>query len=143
MDNKKEELKYIAENNNNVAEHNDSHLTGKEGEDIACRYILKKGYEIIERNYRKGRYEIDIIAEKDNTLVFFEVKRARSVRFGNPSCWVTPVKIKRITSTALGYITDYNIEKKNLRFDVISIETCQGKNMLNHIENAFSVPEEA
>ena len=117
-----------------------THLMGSKGEEMACRFLIEKGYDILEKNYRNGRFEIDIIAEIDDTLVFFEVKTAYSRMFGNPLTWVTKRKIRHIYYAALAYITAKDIKEKNLRFDVIGIESMHGEISIEHIENAFSAP---
>ncbi len=74
--------------------------TGLRGEDIAARHLTAKGYRILSRNYRGGRCELDIIAEKGDTIVFCEVKTARTDRFGPSFTWVTPGKIRHIAAGA-------------------------------------------
>ncbi len=116
--------------------------TGHQGEEVACRYLNKKGYRIIERNWRGKHYEIDIVAEYKTTIVFCEVKTARTNSFGPSISWVTPEKIKHISRAAEEYIYTHNIEGFSFRFDVIGLKVTKGKTEINHIENAFSVPEE-
>ena len=119
-----------------------SHSTGIQGEEFASRYLVKKGYRIIERNYRCEHYEIDIIAEHENTIVFCEVKTARTNRFGPSITWVTPEKIKHISRAAEEYIATHDTNGFSFRFDVIGLEVKGGKTQINHIENAFIAPED-
>ncbi len=121
---------------------NDSHTTGIQGEEVACRYLIEKGYRILDRNYRAERYEIDIVAQTGDTVVFCEVKTARSKKFGPPLTWVTPIKIKRIALAASEYINSQSIHGISFRFDVIGINVENGGNTINHIENAFAMPED-
>jgi putative endonuclease len=116
--------------------------TGLQGEEVACRYLADKGYEIIERNYRCSHLEIDIIAGHGGSIIFCEVKTARSKKFGPSISWVTPQKIKRIAKAALDYISSHDTDGYSFRFDVIGIEVNDGKISLNHIENAFAAPED-
>lgn len=119
-----------------------SHSTGIQGEEVASRYIVKKGYRILERNYRCEHYEIDIIAEHGNIIVFIEVKTARTKRFGPSIMWVTPEKIKHISRAAEEYIATHDTNGFSFRFDVIGLEVKGGKTQINHIENAFITPED-
>lgn len=117
-------------------------MTGGRGEKTAAAFLEARGYRIIERNFRGERYEIDIIAEQKNTIVFCEVKTARSRAFGPATEWVTPVKISHIAQAANEYIASHDISGRAFRFDVIGITISRGRTMIDHIENAFSAPEE-
>jgi len=114
--------------------------TGMCGEDIASRYLAAKGYRILSRNYRGGRCEIDIIAEIEGTIVFCEVKTARTDQFGSPVSWVTPGKIRHIARAARDYILSHSIVGRSFRFDVIGLEARTGGYAVTHIENAFNAP---
>lgn len=119
-------------------------ITGAVGENTACRYLERKGFTIIDRNVTCGRFEIDIVARKGNTLVFCEVKTARSRRFGTPASWVTVRKQKRIAEAASTYCAN-NPERTSghaYRFDVIGLSRLGDAYIIDHIENAFTVPEE-
>jgi len=107
---------------------------GADGEDAAAEYLLSKGYSIVSRNYQSRGGEIDCIAEApDGTLVFAEVKSAKSGRFGHPAYWVTKAKQKTIAKMAQWYLAEHRITKKVCRFDVIAI--VNGR--VEHIRNAF------
>ena len=121
---------------------NDPHSTGIQGEEAACRYLEKKGYQILDRNFRGKRYEIDIVAQNGNTIVFCEVKTARTKKFGSSITWVTPDKTKRIAHAACEYINIREINGFSFRFDVIGIDAEGGEVTINHIENAFTAPED-
>jgi len=118
----------------------DTHSTGIQGEELACRYLMEKGYQIIDRNWWSGQFEIDIIARDGDTVVFCEVKTARSRRYGSAIDWVTPRKVVRIAKTALDYIAIHDIRGCPFRFDVIGLEIKDGKRDITHIENAFDAP---
>ena len=75
-------------------------ISGKLGEDAACKYLKKQNYQILERNYRKRYGEIDIIAQKSNKLIFAEVKTRSGERYGTPSEAVTFSKQQKIIKTA-------------------------------------------
>lgn len=110
---------------------------GSGGEDLAVRYLQSKDYEIIDRNYRWARGEIDIIARVDDTLVFVEVKTARGANFGSPETWVDPRKQSQIAQVAQRYLQEKNIEQANCRFDVVAIQKQDGGWHIEHLENAF------
>lgn len=109
---------------------------GKEGEDKACQYLQDKGYQILERNYKAGKNEIDIIARHSGMVVFVEVKTRSTDLFAPPERAVNSAKQKAIIKVANSYIIQHNIEAE-ARFDIVAIVTQQGQTKINHIENAF------
>ncbi|HID96241.1 MAG TPA: YraN family protein [Candidatus Latescibacteria bacterium] len=113
---------------------------GSKGEGLAAEFLKRKGFRILERNYRTRAGEIDIIARKGDTLVFVEVKTDRSGQFGPPETWVTPAKQRQIAKMATWYINSKRIMGVDLRFDVIGISFKEGGREINHIEDAFWVP---
>lgn len=95
-------------------------LTGKKGEDIAADYLTKNGYTLLEKNWRKHHWEVDIIASKDQFLHFIEVKTRYSLRFGFPEESITKDKMKNLKNAAENY--QYRHPKwKYIQFDVIAI----------------------
>jgi len=110
---------------------------GKEGEKIALDFLEKKGYEIVETNYRFGRGEIDIIVRKDQLLVFVEVKTKKFGDFGDPINWINKRKQRQIGTIAKGYLYENNITDMDCQFDVITLNYNDGAYQINHIENAF------
>lgn len=112
--------------------------TGNAGEDLAASVLIKKGYEIIERNYHYGHGEIDIIAKFKETIVFVEVKTRKNLEFGSPELAVTKSKQKQIRRIAEAYLYEKNIADTLCRIDVIAVLFQRGENpKINHIENAF------
>lgn len=107
------------------------------GEDLACNYLKKKGYSIIERNFRKGYGEIDIIAVFKDTLVFIEVKTRTSEKFGTPFEAITPWKLKALERTGVFYKALHPKLPELLRLDAISVVLDKQNNLKNieHIEN--------
>lgn len=114
---------------------------GKESEIIAARYLKKLGYRILEKNYRTGLGEIDIIARDKKTLVFVEVKARRSYRFGNPKAAVTPQKQRKISMVALSYLKATGQERARARFDVVAVTAHAGEEepVVEIIKNAFEL----
>ena len=97
----------------------------------ACEYLEKKGYQIIERNYRSGKGEIDIVAFSEKCLCFVEVKFRKNNAYGYPEDFVTHKKLLMIQQTAEAYIIEKNWHGR-IRFDVISIT---GADPIVHIED--------
>ena len=109
---------------------------GKKGEDEAANYLLAKGFEILERNFRFKRNEVDIIARLENLLVFVEVKIRSSNLYGYPESFVSEGQVERIMETAEEYQHLINW-KGDIRFDIISVEKTGKKLAINHFEDAF------
>ncbi len=117
-----------------MADHID---TGKLGEELAVSYLAKKGYKILERNWRFKKLELDIIALFDNRLIVTEVKTRTSSYFENPKDAITLKKQKFIFDAAEAYImqTDLDVE---IRFDIVEVLIENNKTSINHIEGAFA-----
>jgi len=109
---------------------------GKRGEDEATQFLLANGYVVLDRNWRWKRFEIDIIARKDNTLVFVEVKLRKDEKFGYPEEFVSDAQQERIAEAAEEYC-DRTEWKGELRFDIISILENKFPDHLEHFEGAF------
>ncbi|MBI4991057.1 YraN family protein [Candidatus Gottesmanbacteria bacterium] len=95
--------------------------TGKIGENAACQYLQSHGFKIIERNFRKGYSEIDIVAIEGKTLVFVEVKTRIGTKFGLPEESITPWKLKSLIKSAQYYKLLHPNLPHSLRIDVITI----------------------
>ena len=111
---------------------------GKKGEDFACKFLEKNGYQIIKRNYRNRVGEIDIIAREKDDMVFVEIKTKVSKDFSNPELSVNTSKQKRIIKTALFYLMEKKIKNTGCRFDVIGITGEKSERKVNLIKNAFT-----
>lgn len=98
-------------------------LRGREAEEHAAQYLLKKGYLIVERNWRCRSGELDIIAKKNGMLVIVEVRSrsSRSMGFGTPAESMTPRKIRQVRDTAAVYLLQHGASTSNVRFDLIGI----------------------
>jgi putative endonuclease len=112
---------------------------GKKSERLAAEYLRRKGYRIIETNYRSPMGEIDIIAKEKGTLVFVEVKARRSSRFGSPKGAVTPAKQRKISMAALDYLKRFGQDDTRARFDVVAIDIKAGKTDIEVVKNAFDL----
>ncbi|MEK7616786.1 MAG: YraN family protein [Patescibacteria group bacterium] len=97
-------------------------LSGGHGENLACEYLKKEGYKILERNYRIRGGEIDIVAMDGEYLVFVEVKTRWSHEYGEPSESMTPWKIKALLKTAQFYLLKINWGDGPYRLDFVSVD---------------------
>ena len=111
---------------------------GEKGEAEACKYLKKKRYKILEKDFKCKLGEIDIIAKDGAILCFIEVKCRSSHSFGHPEEAITWEKKKRIKKAAEYYMLLHKITNVNCRYDVVAIlETKEGKRKINLIKNAF------
>lgn len=114
-----------------MAEHN---LFGRDGEDAAVEYLLRSGYAVVDRNWRSGHKEIDIVAEKDGVLLVVEVKTRGSSDYGSPEDAVSAEKMRRTQRAADAYVRYHRLDMP-VRFDIISVLGKDRK--IHHIEDAF------
>lgn len=119
-----------------MSEHN---IFGVEGEDIAAEFLKQKGYSILDRNWRSGHKELDIVAAKEEQLVFVEVKTRKGTYYGRPSDAVSPNKMRLIALAADAYVRCYRLDMP-VRFDIISIIGSGERMKVEHIEDAFRTP---
>ncbi len=110
---------------------------GKSGEQSAVGFLEAKGYRILERNWRWGRQEIDIIARDESMIVIVEVKTRISNRFSEPEESVT-VKKQRILVRAANAYVNFRQLQAEVRFDIISILNNPNGMTINHIVDAFT-----
>ncbi|MCQ2083305.1 MAG: YraN family protein [Bacteroidaceae bacterium] len=121
-----------------MAKHN---ILGKTGELLAAEYLENEGYQVLDRNWRCGHKELDIVARKGNTLVFVEVKTRGGTRFGCPEDAVDSRKIFRTVCAADAYIR-LNCLDMDVRFDIVTIVDNDGRMAVEHIADAFFPPME-
>ena len=116
---------------------------GQFGEDCAAQFLEAEGYTIVARNFRIRSAEIDIIAQRDNLIVFVEVKARSNIRHGLPSEAVNFRKQKKIIEAAGVFLQDEKFCDCACRFDVVEVYL-NGERVeeINHIENAFEVTQE-
>ena len=116
-----------------MAQHNE---LGKKGEQLAVDFLLKDGYDVIERNYIFQKAEVDIIAQKEDILAVVEVKTRSTIDFGNPQDFVKPKQIKNLVKAVDEYVTVNDLDVE-VRFDIIAIVKEKGHFKIEHLENAF------
>lgn len=117
-----------------MARHNE---LGRLGEDIAARYLIQKGYNIVARDWHIGHRDLDIIASKDGTLYVVEVKTRTSLRYGPPEEAIDNRKIRSILAALNAYIRYYHICCP-VQIDVITVVGEHEPFEINHIENAIN-----
>lgn len=109
---------------------------GKLGEKIAEDFLIKKGYQIIERRFYSRQGEIDLVATKDDTIIFIEVKMRTSNSFGEPEQSIGQRKIRRINQAIFKFLAKHPKYKDcDPILDVVSIELSQGQAQIRHYEN--------
>lgn len=116
-----------------MAQHNDF---GTLGEDIAVDFLRRKGYILLDRNWRSGHKEIDIVAMQGDTVVFVEVKARANILYGNPEDAVTRRKMHLLVLAADAYLR-CNALDNEVRFDVITVTGTVQKPYIRHYEQAF------
>lgn len=117
-----------------MAKHNQ---TGENGETLAADYLVKQGFTVTARNYRYKKAEVDLIAQRDNLLVFVEVKTRTASNFGYPEESVTTKKEQLFLLAADEYIHQSQWQN-DIRFDIIAVTiSTLGNYQIHHIEDAF------
>ena len=111
-------------------------IRGRIGEGLAAESYQKQGFIILKRNYRFGRAEVDIIAQKGNILAIVEVKWRSNTYFGDPQFFVSKKQQRSLITAANNYVNSNHLDI-NVRFDVVSIVGQQPKIDIQIIENAF------
>lgn len=116
-----------------MAQHNE---LGKKGEELAVSFLMKNGYNILERNYTYQKAEVDIIARKEGLLAVVEVKTRSTSYFGNPEDFLKPKQIQNLVKAVNEYVilNDLDLE---VRFDIVAIIKQKEGFDIEHLENAF------
>ena len=109
---------------------------GEWGEKQAAKYLSENGYNILETNWRFKKLEIDIIARKDDKIVFIEVKTRGSDEFGEPEASVTLKKQRFLVNAANHYIIEKNIDLE-ASFDIVGLMFKDNKVVVKHLPDAF------
>ena len=113
-----------------MAAHNE---LGRWGEDLAAAFLEEKGYAIVERDWKSGHHDLDIVAKDGSTLVIMEVKTRRNRLYGNPEEAIDYRKRRSLLSAINHYTKSHRIYS-NVRFDIISIVGNIGeKSEIDHI----------
>ncbi len=107
------------------------------GEELAAQWLVAQGYRILDRNYRVGHKEIDIVAQKDGVLVFCEVKARRNQNYGSPADAITPRKLSLLAFAASAYLSMTRGSWTECRIDAILVELGDAQPRITHLPNAY------
>jgi putative endonuclease len=110
---------------------------GELGERIAERWLRKRGWRVVQRRFRNGHRDIDLVVEQDGTVAFVEVKARRGAEFGGPVEAVNWRKRKELERSALVWIDRHGRETDTYRFDVVGVLLNGTDVRVCHVENAF------
>ncbi len=116
-----------------------SHALGRTSEDLACAFLKSAGWRILERNYRAGHKEIDIIATRARVIAFVEVKARAGRGYGHPLDAVTWRKQREVAQAARAWLRAQPHSGFEVRFDAISITWSGQSHAVEHVENAWRV----
>ena len=115
---------------------------GQRGEALAWNFLRKRGYKILEKNYRTRFGEIDVVAQKEGAVVFLEVKTRRNHRFGLPEEAVDWRKRQKLIRMAEAFLAARKLEEKPARFDILSVTwDGVGEPEFSLLQDAFSTDE--
>ena len=112
---------------------------GKKSEAVAVRHLKRRGYRILEKNYRTNLGEIDIIARDKDCIVFVEVKARQTGSFGSPKGAITSDKKRRISRVALQYLRSTRQASARARFDVVAVQPAGDSEVIEVVKNAFEL----
>jgi putative endonuclease len=111
---------------------------GIAGEDAVAAWYEAAGYRVVDRNWRCGEGELDLVVMRGDTLAFCEVKTRASMRFGAPVEAVTATKQRRLRMLAARWLADHDTRRRALRFDVASVTRAgDGQLTIEVLEGAF------
>lgn len=120
----------------------DKKLLGAFGEDAACRYLQRRGYRILDRNYVCRLGEIDIVARRGRYVAFVEVKLRKNADFGAAAEFVTAAKQRRVILAAERWLQQHPVDLQP-RFDVVEVYAPAGletrKPEIHHLEDAYTL----
>ena len=117
-------------------------ILGARGEKAAARYLRRRGYKILLKNFRSGKAEVDIVARQNDWLVFVEVKTRESEQFGAPSEAVDRDKQRNLSKAALDYLRMLGNPRIHFRFDIVEVIIADGSKRpddIRLIQNAFDL----
>ncbi|MGB3183647.1 MAG: YraN family protein [Cyclobacteriaceae bacterium] len=109
---------------------------GTNGERMAEKFLINKGYKLLRRNYRYKRAEIDLIMQTEDVITFIEVKTRKNKAFGNPEEFVTEMQAERIMDAAENYLAENKLDIP-FRFDIVAITMNPVMEIL-HLEDAIA-----
>ena len=112
---------------------------GELGERIAERWLSRQGWRVVQRRFRNGHRDIDLVVERDGTVAFVEVKARKGADFGGPVQAVDHRKRRQLERSAMVWIDRHGREAESYRFDVVGVLLNGASVRVCHVENAFSL----
>jgi putative endonuclease len=116
---------------------------GELGERIAERWLRRRGWRVLQRRFRNGHRDIDLVVEREGTVVFVEVKARKGAEFGGPVQAVNHRKRKQLERSAMVWIDRHGRNMESYRFDVVGVLVDGAAVRVCHVENAFSLARSA
>lgn len=116
---------------------------GKVGEQVAERWLRRQGWRVVQRRFRNGHRDIDLVVEREGTVAFVEVKARRGAEFGGPVEAVNWRKRKELTRSAHVWIDRHGRAREHYRFDVVGVLVDGDRVRVRHVENAFEIASSA
>ena len=116
---------------------------GELGERIAERWLRRQGWRVLQRRFRSGHRDIDLVVERDGTVAFVEVKARRGSQFGDPVEAVNWNKQRQLVKSAVTWIDRHGRPSESYRFDVVGVLIEGDRVRVRHIANAFSLTQTA
>jgi putative endonuclease len=116
---------------------------GELGERIAERWLERSGWRVLQRRFRSGHRDIDLVVERDGTVAFVEVKARRGEKFGQPVEAVNWRKQRELARSAKVWIDRHGRPPETYRFDVVGVLLCDGRVRVRHVPDAFRLPDSA
>jgi len=116
---------------------------GELGERIAERWLRRRGWRLVQRRFRNGHRDIDLVVERDGIVAFVEVKARRGAEFGGPVQAVNYRKRKQLERSAMVWIDRHGRDQESYRFDVVGVLLDGADVRICHVENAFSLATSA
>jgi len=113
------------------------HDLGRTGEALAAAYLQARGWTVLDRNYRFGHKEIDLVVRRGRTVAFVEVKSRASSRFGDPILAITRAKRREIHRVATVWIARHGHVGDEYRFDAVTVVWNAGQTVISHVEDAW------
>ena len=110
------------------------------GESIAERWLASQGWSVVDRRFRSGHRDIDLVIQREETVAFVEVKTRRRVDFGDPAVAVDWRKQRELRRSAAVWVDRFGRPGLTYRFDVVAVVVRDGRAAIRHVEGAFQLP---
>jgi putative endonuclease len=114
---------------------------GQQAENLACRELVSRGYQVLQRRFRTQFGEIDIVARDGGTLVFVEVRARAGEDYGSAEDSITARKIWKMTRMAQEYVMVHGLDDVDCRFDVVAVDWSGAEPVLTLYQSAFDVSD--